>query len=89
MYKQLINKTISKDIYTKCGIYLIEISHHKYVGSSKNIYIRLQEHRKTLRKNKHANIKFQNIYNKYQESEIYISILEICEEKNLLEKEKF
>ena len=84
----------------KCGIYLIMISHHFYVGSSYHIYCRIAEHRKQLRravrknenkghKKTKENKKFINAYKKYGENNCYWTVLEECDRENLLEREKY
>lgn len=76
-------------IFKISGIYKIQIKEHVYIGSSKNIQNRLSNHRKTLRSGKHKNPILRSVYNKYGESEMIISVLEICEVKDLLVKEKY
>ena len=65
------------------GVYLIEIAHHKYVGSATCFYSRWQDHRKHCRRGCGVNKKFQNAYNKYGENLTYFSILEQSEFKDL------
>lgn len=50
-----------------CGIYKITniVNGKSYIGSSKNIQIRWQQHQSKLKKNKHYNDYLQNSYNKY------------------------
>lgn len=73
------------------GIYCIEnITNHKtYIGSSKNIYQRLLKHFALLRHNKHQNAHLQSAWNKYGESSFRWFILELCESKELTEKEQY
>ena len=73
-FTEPIPKSISN-----AGIYLIHVAHHKYVGSTKDFYTRLQTHRKQLRKGKDENKKFINAYNKYGETSCFWEILEICD----------
>lgn len=51
------------------GVYCIEnlINHKKYYGSAMDIYKRISEHKRNLRKNSHRNVLLQNSYNKYGE----------------------
>ena len=73
------------------GIYCIEnITNHKtYIGSSKNIYQRLLKHFALLRHNKHQNAHLQNAWNKYGEDSFRWFILELCDSKELTEKEQY
>lgn len=83
---------ITKNLKFKKGIYLLMISDHKYVGSSKNLYKRLYDHYHLLSNNKHYNTFLQRSWNKYSGEFIY-SILEYCDnelpKKELLLKEKY
>lgn len=82
---------VTKELWKKSGIYCIVNTDNqkKYVGSSKNIYQRLQKHRAYLRKNMHENKKLQNSWNKHGEDSFQYFILEFCSEEQLLEKEQF
>jgi group I intron endonuclease len=82
---------ITKELWKKSGIYCIVNTNNqkKYVGSSKNIYQRLQKHRAYLRKNMHENRKLQNSWNKHGEDNFQYFILEFCFEEQLLEREQF
>lgn len=73
------------------GIYCIEnITNHKiYIGSSKNIYQRLLKHFALLRHNKHQNAHLQSAWNKYGENSFRWFILELCDSKELTEKEQY
>lgn len=73
------------------GIYCIEnVTNHKtYIGSSKNIYQRLLKHFALLRHNKHQNAHLQNAWNKYGENSFRWFILELCDSKELTEKEQY
>lgn len=57
---------IDSKLKNKSGIYcILNIKNNKkYIGSSKNIWQRLQKHFSLLRKNKHENIVLQNSFNK-------------------------
>jgi hypothetical protein len=72
------------------GIYKIQnkINNKCYIGSSINILTRLQKHKSLLRKNRHNNSYLQNAFNKYNESNFSMEILEICNLENLLEREQ-
>ncbi len=60
-----------------------------YIGSAVNISKRWNYHLSDLRKNKHANNKLQNHFNKYGESDLQFSILIGCDKNNLLPNEQF
>lgn len=82
---------VTKELWHKSGIYCIVNTDNqkKYVGSSKNIYQRLQKHRAYLRKNMHENKKLQNSWNKHREDSFQYYILEFCPEDMLIEREQF
>ena len=75
----------------RAGIYCIinTVNQKKYVGSSKNLQMRLMQHRSRLRKNVHDNIKLQRSWNKYGEANFQFYILEFCEEEQLSNREQF
>lgn len=60
------------------GIYCIQniFNNKRYIGSSKNIIVRLEKHRSLLRKNKHENKHLQNAWNKYKEENFICYLLE-------------
>ena len=62
------------------GIYKIinKIDGKYYVGSSKHIFIRWTQHRRTLNKQIHKNLKLQYAWNKYGESNFEFIIIEKC-----------
>lgn len=82
---------VTKELWQKSGIYCIvnTDNQRKYVGSSKNLYQRLQKHRAYLRKNMHENKKLQNSWNKHGEDRFQYFILEFCPEDCLIEREQF
>lgn len=61
------------------GIYKItNIKNNKlYIGSSKDIYQRKQEHFRNLEQNKHTNPRLQNAYNYYGKENFVFEVLEI------------
>lgn len=63
------------------GIYCITniLNNHKYIGSSKNIRCRIQQHHYYLKKNTHHSCHLQRAYNKYGQDKFVIIILETCE----------
>ena len=70
------------------GIYAFHLNNKiVYIGKSINIEKRIQRHFQELRKGIHCNSHFQRAYNKYGESAFETSILEICKEEELNEKE--
>lgn len=88
MNLQTLNQKITKS-FQGCGVYLIRIEHHLYVGSSKNIKNRFLDHRKLLKGNKHHSNLLQNSYNKYGIEKTYICILEFCSDGDRLIREKY
>jgi group I intron endonuclease len=77
-------------ITSASGIYLLQSIHNgkRYVGSAVCFKIRQYGHFYKLRKNKHSNRHLQNHYNKYGESDLAFSILELCPKENLIEREQ-
>lgn len=76
----------------KKGIYIItnNVNKKQYVGSSKNVYYRIQRHKTNLKLQKHCNAKLQAGYNKYSLSNFTFSILEFVDkEQDLLIREQF
>ena len=74
-----------------CGIYKIEnrVNGKIYIGSSIDIPTRLMNHKYMLRLNKHDNEYLQKSYNKHGESNFIFSVLELCNESDLIIKENF
>ena len=72
-----------------CGIYSIncKTDNKIIVGSSLHIRRRYSQHLYKLRRNKHSNPYLQNAWNKYGENDFSLSIIEECEELDLLKKE--
>lgn len=72
-----INKT--------CGIYCIEnlVNGKMYIGQSKDIKGRFNQHTSTLRRNKHKNEYLQKSWNKYGESNFKFYVLLACDIERL------
>ena len=68
------------------GIYLIKIGERFYIGSSRNIERRINEHKRKLVKNCHENQRLQRSFNKY--GEFSWLVLEECKEQDLLKIEQ-
>jgi group I intron endonuclease len=73
------------------GIYLIEskLNNKQYIGSSINVYVRVRGHKRDLLKNRHANIKLQNHYNKYGIDDFTYTLVEECDIDVLIEREQY
>lgn len=73
------------------GIYQIycKANGKYYIGSAKNIKVRLTDHKKELRGNKHANKHLQNAWNKYPESDFSFSAIYFCDLNLLLYFEQY
>lgn len=84
---------INKILKGRCGIYMLYINKHRYVGSSINLYYRLKHHFNDLKNHRHHNTYLQRTINKYGIDKLNYHILEICnpeiEYVNLLKKEKY
>ena len=89
MEKQTLFTLSSKTLTNKIGIYKISYSGHSYIGNSKNLYMRLIEHRRDLFNNKHNNDYLQRISNKYGIEKLNVEILEFCELDQRIIREKF
>lgn len=65
------------------GIYMIKniINNKIYIGESVNIFKRWEEHKDSLKNNKHHSIKLQNDYNIYGEDNFEYKILKVIEDE--------
>jgi len=72
------------------GIYEIRntINGHRYIGSSVHLGIRLQVHRRELRKNSHVNKHLQRAWNTYGEKNFTFNVLLYCSRETLLSNEQ-
>lgn len=89
MYKEGLNFSQLNGLQKLSGIYRLSVVEHSYIGSSKNLYARLAEHRSDLRKNKHINDFLQKVVNKYGLESVVIDIIELCEPSKRTEREAF
>lgn len=73
------------------GIYCIEnkIDSKKYIGQSNDIYARWYNHKYCLNNNRHSNSYLQHAWNKYGENNFIFTILELCDEPIIDEREQF
>ena len=76
---------------TLCGIYCIEnlINKKKYIGLSGDIKRRWTEHRSELRRGVHINVYLQRAWEKYGEDAFKFSVVELCTEECLSERERY
>lgn len=74
-----------------CGVYkIINVVNGKvYIGSSKDIDRRWNEHIRSLEVNMHPNQKLQNAWNKYGRQSFKFEIIEECDEKHQFEREQY
>lgn len=74
-----------------CGVYRITntVNGKIYVGSSKDIYNRWEEHRYALNHNNHGNIHLQRAWNKYGQNNFKFDIIETCDPLVQFEREQF
>lgn len=72
-----------------CGIYCIEnlVNGKKYIGLSRNIFQRFNRHKNSLNGGYHTNEHLQSAWNKYGENNFSFSIIEVCNEDELKNKE--
>lgn len=78
-----------EELKEKSGVYKLSSGGHIYIGSSKNLYNRLLEHRADLLKNAHPNDFLQNVFNKYGKDNMSVEIVEFCSPKNRINRESF
>lgn len=79
---------IDPDLYS--GIYacFCTVTGKCYVGSAVNILARIKRHRYDLTMNDHINPYFQNAWNKHGSDKFEWTVLEVCGEDQLLDREQ-
>jgi group I intron endonuclease len=72
-------------------IYLIEniVNKKVYVGCSKSVKLRIQQHKLNLKNNTHKNKHLQSAYNKYGKDILVFKIIEECNDIDLPKREHF
>jgi len=80
----------SKEFKTS-GIYAIsnKVNNKIYIGSSRNIHVRICEHVSDLKKGIHKNIYLQNSWKKYGKNNFELIVIELCAVAILLLKEQY
>ena len=75
-------KQINKNLKQKCGVYIITnvVNSKKYIGSSKDLFTRLNKHRLELEKGTHVNKHLQSSFSNPGIDNFEYGILCICEE---------
>ena len=89
MYKEGLNFSQIHCFKKQCGIYRLSVGEHSYIGSSKNLYSRLYEHRRDLLNNEHTNPFLQKVVNKYGVESIVIDIIELCDKDIRIQREAY
>lgn len=80
---------MKNNLQDKSGIYKITINdYYIYIGQSMDIERRWYTHLNKLKRNRHQNTKFQNVFNKYPNT-IKFEIIEECDVDKLDNKEMF
>lgn len=93
--EELLKDKVIENVKTKktklIGIYIIycQLDNKAYVGQSRNIYSRINEHKRDLSYKRHKNPHLTNIYKKYGAESLTYMILELCEKEKLLERETY
>lgn len=89
MYKEGLDFSQLQGLKKLCGIYRLSVAEHSYIGSSKNLYSRLIEHRADLRDKKHSNSFLQRVVNKYGLEAVTIDIIELCDKDIRTQREAY
>ncbi len=89
-YMQLLN-TKPTHLKNKSGIYKItcKSNNKSYIGSSVNLYERLQRHLRDLSKQRHCNYYLQRAFDKYGVDNFTYEILEYVDEDTILIREQY
>ena len=76
--------------YNNSGVYcILSLNNSKvYVGSSKNIYVRMRDHLYRLKNNRHYNVCLQRAFLKYKEHNFYFAKIEGCSILDLVDREQ-
>ena len=74
-----------------CGIYQIKniLNNKTYIGSSNNIRVRFNEHKRRLSKGIHGNNHLQYAWKKYGETSFVFSVIEKCDVEDLIKREQY
>ena len=74
-----------------CGIYCILnlINGKQYIGLSRDIHRRWGEHTSELNTYTHDNLYLQSSWHKYGEENFVFTVIELCDERMLSEREKY
>lgn len=75
-----IGSLSAKELRGVSGIYKLICKNRFYIGSSKNIYDRIREHRSRLIANKHNNDFMSKCCKKYGIDSFYYQVIEFCSE---------
>lgn len=76
------------DARQKPGIYGILIGNRTYIGSTKrNIWVRIKEHERLLKWEKHYNKNMQRAYNKF--NDIVFFVIEYCNPDDVCKREQY
>lgn len=86
--KQSILQLSAKQL-GKAGVYCITCNGHNYIGSSKNLYARLREHKSRLLSGKHPNDFMLRTFKKYGIHSFNYEILEFCSPDKRIQREKY
>lgn len=88
-YKKGLNFSQLYGLQRQCGIYRLSVAEHSYIGSSKNLYFRLREHRHDLQTQQHSNPFLQKVVDKYGLEAVVIDIIELCDIDKRTIREKY
>lgn len=82
---------VNSELKNISGIYFIRnlINNREYIGSSKNIYYRLEKHMSLLKHGKHQNPILQNSVIKHGIENFTCGLLEVCDTESLGSREEF